>query len=126
MGSNECVKEYAQRWRDLAGRVHPPLTDRGLVDMFMGTLTGPFFNLLIGSSSSGFTELILTGERVESGIKSGKIHMASSFTTNTVKKPFSGKKETNVVHGSRGHIKKDHRQYVNAVLISNPTSTQRP
>ena len=58
--------------------MQPPLTDRELVDMFMGTLTGPFFNLLIGSSSSGFTELILTGERVESGIKSGKIPMAST------------------------------------------------
>ena len=72
MGTNEGFKEYAQKWRDLAGRVQPPLTDRELVDMFMGTLTCPFFYLLIGSSSSGFTELILTGERVESGIKSGK------------------------------------------------------
>ena len=64
MGSNEGFKEYAQKWRDLAGRVQPPLTDRELMDMFMGTLTGPFFNLLIGSSLSEFTELILTGEQV--------------------------------------------------------------
>ena len=56
MGSNEGFKEYAQKWRDLDGRVQPPLTDRELVDMFMGTLTGPFFNLLIGSSSSGFID----------------------------------------------------------------------
>ena len=74
-----------------------PLTDRELVDMFMGTLTSPFFNLLIGSSSLGFTELILTGELVESGTKSRKIAMAS--TSNDVKKPFIGKKETNVVYG---------------------------
>ena len=46
-----------------------PLSDRELVDMFLGTLSGPFFNHLIGSSSSGFTELIMTGERVEVGIK---------------------------------------------------------
>ena len=50
MGSNEGFKEYAQKWRDLVGRVQPPLTDREMVDMFMGTLIGPFFNLLIGSS----------------------------------------------------------------------------
>ena len=61
MGSNEGFKEYAQKWRDLAGRVQPPLTDREMVDMFMGTLIGPFINLLIGSSSSGFTEMVLTG-----------------------------------------------------------------
>ena len=72
MSSREGFKEYAQKWRDLAGRVQPPLNDREMVDMFMGTLTGPFFNLLIRSSSSGFTEMVLTGERIESGIKSGK------------------------------------------------------
>ena len=93
--------------------------------MFMSKLTGPFFNLLIGSSSSGFTELILTGERVESGIKNGKIPMTSALASNTVKKPFTGKKEINVVYGARAHTKKDHRPFVNAVLISNPPSVQR-
>ena len=93
--------------------------------MFMGTLTGQFFNLLIGSSLFGFTELILTGERVESGIKSGKIPMAPASTSNTVKKPFTGKKEANYVYGSRAHTKKDCRISVNAVLISDPPSAQR-
>ena len=73
MGTGEGFKTYAQKWRDLAGRVQPPLSDRELVDMFLSTLSGPFFNHLIGSSSDGFTELIMTGERVEAGIKSGKI-----------------------------------------------------
>ena len=53
MGASEGFKDYAQKWRDLAGRV----------DMFLGMLSGPFFNHLIGSLSSGFTKLILTGER---------------------------------------------------------------
>ena len=69
----EGFKDYAQKWRDLAGRVQPPLDDRELVDMFLGTLFGTYFNHLIGSSSSGFTELIMTGERIEDGIKSSKI-----------------------------------------------------
>ena len=50
MGSNKGFKEYAQKWIYLAGRVQPPLSDRELVDMFMGALTSPFFNHLIGSS----------------------------------------------------------------------------
>src|SRR4051812_26380516 len=62
MGPKESFKGYAQKWRDMAGRVQPPLSDRELVDMFMGTLTGPFYSHLLGSSSSGFTDLILTGE----------------------------------------------------------------
>ena len=73
IGSSEGFKDYAQKWRDLAGRVHPPLSDRELVDMFLGMLSGPFFNHLIRSSSVGFNEQILTSERVEAGIKSGKI-----------------------------------------------------
>ena len=77
MGSNEGFKEYAQKWRDLVGRVKPPLIDRELIDIFIGTLTRAFFNHLIGSSSVGFTELILTGKRVEVGIKNGKIQGAT-------------------------------------------------
>ena len=63
MASNEGFKDYADKWRDLAGRVQPPLSERELVDMFLGTLSGPFYNHLIGSSFARFTELILTGER---------------------------------------------------------------
>ena len=49
MGAGEGFKDYSHKWRDLAGRVQPPLSDRELVDMFLGTLSGPFFNNLIGS-----------------------------------------------------------------------------
>ena len=91
--------------------------------MFMCTLTGPFFNHLIGSSSSGFTEIILTGERVEHGIKSGKIPMVS--TSNAVKKSFSGKKETNAIYGQKVRSKNDRHQSVGAVLISNPEPVQQ-
>ena len=67
------------------------------MDMFLGTLSGPFFNHLIDSSSSGFTELILTGERVEVGIKSGKIQKGASSSSE--KKPFI--KEASAVYSSR-------------------------
>ena len=97
MGTNEGLKEYTQKWRDLTGRVQPPLNDREMVDMFIGTLTNPFFNLLIGSSSSGFTEMVLTGERIKDGIKCGKIHKGASASTE--EKPF--KKEASAVYGPR-------------------------
>ena len=124
MGTGEGFKDYAQKWRDLAGRVQPPLSDRELVDMFLGTLSGPFFNNLIGSSSASFIELILTGERVEAGILSGKIQKDTSSSTE--KKSFGGKRETNVVHGQKRRSQEDYHQFVGAVLISNSTRTQRP
>ncbi|XP_058733008.1 uncharacterized protein LOC131604592 [Vicia villosa] len=119
MGPRESFKEYVQKWRDLAGIVQPPLADTELVDMFMGTLTGPFYSYLLGSSSAGFTDLILTGERVKSGIRSGKIQMATS--SGVTKKPYSGRTEANVVHGKKVRNKNDNSQSVGAVLISTPT-----
>ncbi|XP_058774215.1 uncharacterized protein LOC131648479 [Vicia villosa] len=124
MGPKESFKEYAQKWKVPAGRVRPALSDRELVDMFMGTLTGPFYSHLLGSSSSGFTELILTGEHVESGIRSGKIQVGTS--SGAAKKPYQGKNESNVVHSQRGRGKNDQNQCVGAVLISTPTSKQAP
>ena len=88
--------------------------------MFLGTLSRPFFNHLIGSSSAGFTELILTGEHVEAGIKSGNIQRYAS--SSTVEKPFTGKKEVNAAYGQRNHNKIEHCPMVGAVMISNPTS----
>ena len=40
LATNKGFKEYAQKWRDLAGRVQPPLSERELVEMFLGTLSG--------------------------------------------------------------------------------------
>ena len=84
--------------------------------MFLGTLSGPFFNHLIGSSSSGFTDLILTGERIEAGIKVGKIQKGASSSAK--KKPF--KKESSAVYSSKRQNRPEHRQAVNAVVISKP------
>ena len=115
LGTGEGFKEYAQKWRDLARRVQPPLTDRELVDMFLGTLSGPFFNHLIGSSSAGFIELILTGERVEVGIRSGKIQNDAS--SSALRNPFAGKKEVSIVYHQRNQDKTELRQMVGAFMI---------
>ena len=116
MVSNEGFKEYAQKWRDLAGRVQPPLSERELVDMFLGTLSDPFFNHLIGSSSAGFTELILMSERVEAGIKSGKIQKDASASA-AIKKTFPAKKEVSAVYSQRGQGRVECRPAVGAVMI---------
>ena len=104
----------------MAGRVQPPLSDRELVDIFLGMLSGPFFNHLIGSSSNGFTELILIGERVEAGIRSGKIQ--KDVSSSSVKKPFTGKKEASSIYSPRGQNRAEHHQTVNAVMIPRPTA----
>ncbi|CAK8562863.1 unnamed protein product [Lathyrus sativus] len=102
---NESFKEYAQRWRELAARVHPPLVDRELIDIFMGTLQGQYYEKLIGSVSAGFSDLVIVGERIEEGLKSGKIPGGSNSQA-SAKRPFNGYKkkegETNAIFVQKG------------------------
>ena len=91
--------------------------------MFLGTISGPFFNHLIGSSSAGFTELILTGERVEAGIKSGKIQR-DAFAATTVKRSFPSKKEAAAIYSQKGLRRTERRPTVGVVMIQNSSNDQ--
>lgn len=128
---NESFKEYAQKWRELAARVQPPMLEREMVDMFMSTLQGPYYDRMVGSTSVGFSELVMAGERIEAGLKMGKIQdtsstNSSSSSSGAFKKPFGGnvKKnecETSVVYAQRGGGRpmypQRHHQHVNFVAI---------
>ncbi|XP_050891021.1 uncharacterized protein LOC127096503 [Lathyrus oleraceus] len=102
----ESFKEYAQCWRDLAARVQPPMLEKEMVDMFMETLQGPYYEKLVGSTSDGFFDLVVVGERIESGVKAGKI-LSLANAANGTKKLYNGfpkKKEgeTNIASTSKG------------------------
>ncbi|KAK2423098.1 hypothetical protein QL285_033575 [Trifolium repens] len=94
----ESFKVYAQRWRELAAQVRPPLLETELVDMFTNTLQGAYFERMIGSVSSGFSDLVRIGERIECGLKNGKIQATTGSQGNTVKptSSFVKKKEDEV------------------------------
>lgn len=62
----------------MASRVRPTLIDTELVDIFMGMLQSLYYEKMVGSSSSNFVDLVITGERIESGLKTGKISGGSS------------------------------------------------
>ncbi|XP_050893526.1 uncharacterized protein LOC127100414 [Lathyrus oleraceus] len=87
--SNETFKEYAQHWREMASRVQPALSDNELVDIFRGTLQGLYFEKMIGSSSTNLSDMVIIGEHVESGLKSGKITYTTAQQT-TNKRPHGG------------------------------------
>ncbi|KAK2389663.1 hypothetical protein QL285_063239 [Trifolium repens] len=89
----ESFKVYAQRWRELAAQVRPPITETKLVDMFTNTLQGAYFERMIGSVSSGFSDLVRIGERIESGLKNGKIQATTGSQGNTVKPTSSFEKK---------------------------------
>ncbi|XP_014496657.1 uncharacterized protein LOC106758228 [Vigna radiata var. radiata] len=69
----ESFREYAQRWREIDAQVELPLSDKEMTTIFLNTLQPPFYEHMISSVSSNFADIVIIGERVESGIRSGKI-----------------------------------------------------
>jgi len=81
--SSETFKEYAQRWRELAAQVEPPLYEKEMITMFIETLQTPFYEHVFGSVSSNFSDIVTIGERIEHGLKTGKIAQGSPATTDS-------------------------------------------
>ena len=68
---HECFKEYAQRWRNLAAQVAPPMTEE-IITMIVDTLSVFYYEKMVGSMPSSFADLDFTGERIEVGLRRGK------------------------------------------------------
>ena len=79
---SEAFKEYAQRWRDLAAQVAPPMVEREMITMMVDTLPVLYYEKLVGYMPSSFANLVFTGERIEVGLKRGKFDHVSSTSTN--------------------------------------------
>ena len=45
---SESFKDYAQRWRDLAVQVAPPMVEREMVTMMVDTLPVFYYEKLVG------------------------------------------------------------------------------
>lgn len=56
-----------------ATQVQPPLGELDLVSVFLFTLTSPFYEHLIKLATTNFVALIQEGERIEDGLKTGRI-----------------------------------------------------
>jgi hypothetical protein len=69
----ESIREYAQRWRDLAAQVHPPFLDKEMVTLFANTLKDPYYEHVMSSSAQQFTNAVAVAELIEQGVKSGRI-----------------------------------------------------
>ncbi|XP_014522722.1 uncharacterized protein LOC106779175 [Vigna radiata var. radiata] len=79
---SESFREYAQRWREIAAQVEPPLSDKEMTTIFLNTLQPPFYEHMISSVSSSFADIVVIGERVEGGIRNGKIALNPNLVAN--------------------------------------------
>jgi len=90
---HESFKEYAQRWRDLAAQVVPPMVEREMITMIVYTLSVFYYEKLVGYMPSSFTDLVFAGERIEVGLKRGKFNYVSLVGTNNRRFWESGAKK---------------------------------
>ncbi|KAI5444511.1 hypothetical protein KIW84_012951 [Lathyrus oleraceus] len=126
--TGESFKEYAQRWRELAARVQPPMLERELTDMFIGTLQGVFMDRMGSCPFGSFSDVVICGERTESLIKAGKIQDPGSSSSSSAKKPFSEaprrrEGETNAICNQRNRG----QQYRQVAAVTIPaTQPQQP
>ena len=74
---NESFKEYTQCWRDLAAQVAPPMVKREMVTMMVDTLPAFYYKKLVGYMPSSFADLVFVGEKIDVGLKRGKLYYVS-------------------------------------------------
>jgi hypothetical protein len=92
----ESIREYAQKWRESAAQVHPPLLDKEMVTLFANTLKAPYYEHVMGISAQQYTDVVVVYERIEQGVKSGRI------STPTEKRGFERKEVNHVGDDYRG------------------------
>ncbi|XP_017635762.1 uncharacterized protein LOC108477780 [Gossypium arboreum] len=89
--SNESFRQYAQRWREVAMQVQPPLLEKETTMLFISTLKAPFITHMLRSATKSFSDIVMTGEMIENAVRSGKIELGES-----AKKSVSRKRDNEV------------------------------
>ncbi|KAK2371753.1 hypothetical protein QL285_072966 [Trifolium repens] len=69
----ESFKEYAQRWRELAAQIRPPLEEKELTKLFLNTLSPFYYKKMVASAPNNFTEMVGMGMRLEEGVRKGRL-----------------------------------------------------
>uniref|UniRef100_A0A151UHQ4 Retrotransposon gag domain-containing protein n=1 Tax=Cajanus cajan TaxID=3821 RepID=A0A151UHQ4_CAJCA len=55
---DESFKTYEQRWREMVAQVEPSLFDKKMVTMFINSLSGPYYDKMIGNTSTLFADIV--------------------------------------------------------------------
>lgn len=69
----ESFKEYAQRWREIAAQICPPLEEKEMTNIYLKTLSPFYYGLMVASAPSDFTEMVSMGVRLEEAVREGRL-----------------------------------------------------
>jgi len=64
MKNDENFKEYAQRWRNIASQVQPPMMQSEMCSYFVRSLPNSYYEIMLGTHIKEFEDLFKVGERV--------------------------------------------------------------
>ncbi|KAA3477591.1 hypothetical protein EPI10_011470 [Gossypium australe] len=84
--TNDSFRQYAQRWRELATQVQPPLLEKEMTMFFISTLKAPFINHMLGSATKSFSDIVMSGEMIENAIRCGKIEAREGTKRSTLRR----------------------------------------
>ncbi|XP_039683827.1 uncharacterized protein [Medicago truncatula] len=73
MNDNESFKAYAQRWRDVAAQVRPPLEEKEFTEIFLETLDQSYYEHMLASASGSFAKMMTVGMRVEEWVRKRRL-----------------------------------------------------
>src|SRR4051812_29598559 len=79
----ESFKEYAQRWREVAAQISPPMEEKEMTKMFLKTLSSFYYEKMVASAPTDFTEMVNMGMRLEEGVREGRLIMESGSSIGT-------------------------------------------
>ena len=69
----ESFKEYAQRWCEVAAQVIPPVEEKEMTKIFLKTLGAFYYERMVASAPSDFTEMVGMGIYLEEAVREGRL-----------------------------------------------------
>src|SRR4051812_23329872 len=70
----ERFKEYAQKWREVAAQICPPLEEKEMTKIYLKTLSPFYYGRMVASAPSDFTEMVNMGVRLEEAVREGRLN----------------------------------------------------
>ncbi|KAI5406029.1 hypothetical protein KIW84_052693 [Lathyrus oleraceus] len=99
----ETFKEYAQRWREVAAQIVPPLDEKVMTKIFLKTLSSFYYEWMIVSAPYDFTEMVNMGMRLEEGVREGCLTREEGSSAKRY--GTFGKKKDGEAHAVTSHVK---------------------
>ncbi|XP_040938074.1 uncharacterized protein [Gossypium hirsutum] len=117
---SESFRQYAQRWREVATQVQPPLLEKETTMLFINTLKAPFITYMLGNATKSFVDIVMSGEMIENAIRSGKIEVGENTRRSAPKK-----RENEVGNVSSGYAKSATVNQSRAIVTGQQASPRR-